>query len=163
MIGPCNKEKTRNRLYLVKNIELLLELFIWSLESLETDIKRSKEVFALLLLSLILTVLTMLVKAYQEDYQLKFRENQVEGPTSPRDYLEWNSRIRKWRLEQQAKRKEFSCSSTGYDVPSLQWAQKSYVQPNVMLHDLFLFDPVTNKYTVDKFLKGKDKRKIIPA
>ncbi|KAG1465718.1 hypothetical protein G6F46_002811 [Rhizopus delemar] len=100
----------------------------------------------------------MLVKAFQEDYQLKFRNHQVEGPNSPREYLEWNTRIKKWRMEQQIKRKEISHSSTGYDMPCLKWAQESYVQPNVMLHDLYLFDPVTNKYTVSKLLKDIEER-----
>lgn len=98
----------------------------------------------------------MLVKAFQEDYQLKFRNHQIEGPTSPRDYLEWNTRIRRWRIEQQ-KEVVHSTTTSIYDNPSLQWVQKSYVQLNAMLHDLFLFDPVSNKYTVDKFLKGKRK------
>jgi iron(II)-dependent oxidoreductase len=61
----------------------------------------------------------MLVKAFSEDYQLKFRPHQVEGPASPRDYLDWNARLRKWRLEQQNNKKE-NCTTTGYDVPGLQ-------------------------------------------
>lgn len=96
----------------------------------------------------------MLVKAFQEDYRLNFKNHQVDGPSSPRDYLEWNARVRKWRLEQQTKKNEHGQSTTGHDVPSLQWAQRSYAQHNVMLHDLFLFDPVTNTYTTDKLLKG---------
>ncbi|KAG1463849.1 hypothetical protein G6F56_005201 [Rhizopus delemar] len=100
----------------------------------------------------------MLVKASEKDYQLKFRQHEIEGPSSPREYLEWNTSVRKWREEQQAKRKEMSHSSTGYDVPSIKWAQKSYVQPNVMLHDLFLFDPVQNKYTACKLLKDIKER-----
>ncbi|KAI9279649.1 hypothetical protein BY458DRAFT_502379 [Sporodiniella umbellata] len=100
----------------------------------------------------------MLVKAYQEDYELKFKKHQIEGPASPRDHLEWSSRVRKWRLEQQAKRKELGGSSIGHDLSCLQWAQKSYVQHNVMLHDLYLFDPATNKYTVKKFLKDVEER-----
>ncbi|CAO3690633.1 unnamed protein product [Rhizopus microsporus] len=100
----------------------------------------------------------MLVKAFQEDYRLNFKNHQVDGPSSPRDYLEWNARIRKWRLEQQAKKNEYGQSTTGHDVPSLQWAQRSYAQHNVMLHDLFLFDPVTNTYTTDKLLKDIEER-----
>lgn len=61
----------------------------------------------------------MLVKAFSEDYQLKFRPNQVEGPASPRDYLDWNARLRKWRLEQQNSAKE-THTTTGYDIPGLQ-------------------------------------------
>ena len=61
----------------------------------------------------------MLVKAFSENYQLKFRSHQVEGPASPRDYLEWNARLRKWRLEQQAK-KEQHCIESGHETPNLQ-------------------------------------------
>lgn len=61
----------------------------------------------------------MLVKAFSEDYQLKFRPHQVEGPASPREYLDWNTRLRKWRLEQQQCKTE-THSTTGYDVPGLQ-------------------------------------------
>lgn len=95
----------------------------------------------------------MLVKAFADDYDLKFRPHQVEGPASPRDYLDWNARLRKYRLEQQTK-KETHVASSGHDVPELQWVQTSYVQPHVMANDLFLFDPKTNKYTVDKYVQG---------
>lgn len=61
----------------------------------------------------------MLVKAFAEDNQLKFRSHQVEGPASPRDYLDWNARLRKWRLEQQNDKKE-SHVTAGYDIPELQ-------------------------------------------
>jgi hypothetical protein len=94
----------------------------------------------------------MLVKAFADDYDLKFRPHQVEGPTSPRDYLDWNARLRKYRLEQQTKKETHITS--GHDVPELQWVQTSYVQPHVMANDLFLFDPKTNKYTVDKYVQG---------
>lgn len=67
----------------------------------------------------------MLVKAFSEDYQLKFRPHQVEGPASPREYLDWNTRLRKWRLEQQQCKTE-THSTTGYDVPGLQVSLSSY-------------------------------------
>jgi hypothetical protein len=56
----------------------------------------------------------MLVKAFFEDYDLKFRCQQIEGPASPRDYLDWNARLRKWRLEQLAKKGSNTTST--YDV-----------------------------------------------
>jgi iron(II)-dependent oxidoreductase len=61
----------------------------------------------------------MLVKAFTEDYKLKFRPHQVEGPASPRDYLDWNTRMRKWRLEQQ-NNKKVNHTTNGYDIPGLQ-------------------------------------------
>jgi hypothetical protein len=60
----------------------------------------------------------MLVKAYAKDYELKVKANEVEGPASPRDYLEWNARLRKWRLEQQNKKDTQATSA--YDVPGLE-------------------------------------------
>jgi hypothetical protein len=66
----------------------------------------------------------MLVKAFSEDYNLKFRSHQVEGPASPRDYLDWNTRLRKWRLEQHEKKKAIQ-ATPGHDVPSLQVSCKS--------------------------------------
>ncbi|KAI8887578.1 DUF323-domain-containing protein, partial [Backusella circina FSU 941] len=98
----------------------------------------------------------MLVKAFKEDYDLKFKGLQVEGPASPKDFLDWSARLKKWCREEQAKKEEHTTS--GYDVSSLKWAQSSYIQPHVMAHDLFLFDPKTNKYTVDRYLNDAEER-----
>ncbi|RCH83239.1 hypothetical protein CU098_007889, partial [Rhizopus stolonifer] len=95
-------------------------------------------------------------KAFSEDYQLKFKPHQVEGPASPRDYLDWLNSLRKWRLQQYEK--EESHVTSALDVPELHWVQTSYVQPHVMVNDLYLYDPVTNKYTVDRYLKDAEKR-----
>lgn len=71
----------------------------------------------------------MLVKAFSEDFELKFRNHQVEGPASPRDYLDWNARLRKWRLEQQNNKKE-THTTAGYDVPSLAVTSCLYCSRN---------------------------------
>ncbi|KAI8973919.1 hypothetical protein BDB01DRAFT_749455 [Pilobolus umbonatus] len=97
----------------------------------------------------------MRVKAFSEDYQLKVNENQVEGPSSPREFMEWNIRMRNWRLEQ-LKKKE--CQVNAYDDPKLQWSQISYVQPHVMINDLYLFNPKANKFTVEKYLRDAEGR-----
>ncbi|KAI7900048.1 C-type lectin protein [Cokeromyces recurvatus] len=98
----------------------------------------------------------MLVKSFSGKYELKFRSHQVEGPASPRDYMEWISHLKKWRLEQHNKKENLTTSS--YDISKLQWVQASYVQPHVMMNDLFLFDPKTNKFTVDKFVNDIEER-----
>ncbi|CAO3640551.1 unnamed protein product [Mucor fragilis] len=98
----------------------------------------------------------MLVKAFADDFDLKFRPHQVEGPASPRDYLDWNARLRKHRLEQQSKEKASVASA--HQVAELDWVKTSYVQPHVMANDLFLFDPKTNKYTVDKYVQDVTER-----
>ncbi|OBZ89227.1 Sulfatase-modifying factor 1 [Choanephora cucurbitarum] len=98
----------------------------------------------------------MLVKTYSENKELKFRTEQVEGPVSPKDYLDWANRLKKWRHEQ-LKDSEGQ-TNTGYDIPELQWVQRNYVQPHVMVNDLYLFDPVTNKFTVERYIKDAEKR-----
>lgn len=60
----------------------------------------------------------MLVKAFSEDYDLKFRPDQVEGPTSPRGHFDWNNRLKTWRLEQQENKQNFGKSA--YDVAGLE-------------------------------------------
>lgn len=60
----------------------------------------------------------MLVKASARNYELKFKGDEVEGPASPREYLEWNASLKKWRLEQQNKKDTQTASA--YDVSSLE-------------------------------------------
>ncbi|KAI9254648.1 hypothetical protein BY458DRAFT_589371 [Sporodiniella umbellata] len=93
--------------------------------------------------------------AKSSNYKLVCRQHEIEGPVSPEYYLEWKKSVNIWRKEQQEKRKK---TSTGHDVPSVQWAQKSYIQSNVMLHDLHLFDLSQNKYTPLKLLEDIKQR-----
>jgi formylglycine-generating enzyme required for sulfatase activity len=51
----------------------------------------------------------------------------------------------------------------GYDParylkPELQWAQSSFIQPQMMVQDRYFYDPVQGKYTVDRYLDDLDKR-----
>ena len=39
-----------------------------------------------------------------------------------------------------------------YEMPQLKWAQSSFIQPQMMVHDRFFYDPVASKYTVDRYL-----------
>jgi iron(II)-dependent oxidoreductase len=41
---------------------------------------------------------------------------------------------------------------SAYEEPSLQWAQRNFVQPQVMVHDRYLYDTTTNQWTVDRYL-----------
>ena len=60
-----------------------------------------------------------------------------------------------WRMERLIR--------TGYDgsrynLPQLQWAQHSFIQPQMMVHDRYLYDPIAGKYTVDRYLDDLEKR-----
>jgi iron(II)-dependent oxidoreductase len=39
-----------------------------------------------------------------------------------------------------------------YDSPAVQWSATAFVEAQVMIHDRFLFDRVTNEWTVPRFL-----------
>jgi formylglycine-generating enzyme required for sulfatase activity len=45
-----------------------------------------------------------------------------------------------------------------YDDPRLKWTQSSFIQPQVMVEDRYLFDPATGRYTVDRLLNDFKKR-----
>jgi formylglycine-generating enzyme required for sulfatase activity len=43
-------------------------------------------------------------------------------------------------------------------MPALAWTQSSFIQPQMMAHDRYFYDPVTGKYTVDRYLDDLEKR-----
>jgi iron(II)-dependent oxidoreductase len=45
-----------------------------------------------------------------------------------------------------------------YRRPELLWTQKSFMQPQMMVEDRYFYDPVTRKYTVDRYLDDLEKR-----
>ncbi|MFZ0806819.1 MAG: formylglycine-generating enzyme family protein, partial [Candidatus Sulfotelmatobacter sp.] len=45
-----------------------------------------------------------------------------------------------------------------YDRPELKWTQRSYIQPQMMIEDRYFYDPVAQKYTVDRYLDDLEKR-----
>ncbi len=42
--------------------------------------------------------------------------------------------------------------------PALQWTQSSFIQPQMMVQDRYFYDPVADKYTVDRYLDDVQKR-----
>jgi len=62
-----------------------------------------------------------------------------------------------WLAEHQALARRAPASDIGldakrYDDPKLAWAQRAFVQPQVMIEDRYLYDPATGRYTVDRLL-----------
>jgi hypothetical protein len=45
-----------------------------------------------------------------------------------------------------------------YDNPDLQWAKTAFLQPQVMIHDRYLWDRDANKWTVDLYLDDLEAR-----
>jgi hypothetical protein len=49
-------------------------------------------------------------------------------------------------------------SSKSHAMPALQWAQPSFIQPQIMVQDRYFYDPVAVRYTADRYLDDLDKR-----
>jgi gamma-glutamyl hercynylcysteine S-oxide synthase len=67
----------------------------------------------------------------------------------------WLADITHWRNE---RRIRVGYNGSRYDLPALQWTQSSFIQPQMMVHDRYFYDPIAGKYTVDCYLDDLEKR-----
>jgi gamma-glutamyl hercynylcysteine S-oxide synthase len=67
----------------------------------------------------------------------------------------WLTDIRHWRDE---RRIRVGYDGSRYDRPEFRWTQSSFIQPQMMVQDRYLYDPVAGKYTVDRYLDDLEKR-----
>ena len=67
----------------------------------------------------------------------------------------WLADITHWRTE---RRIRTGYDPSRYEMPALQWAQSSFIQPQMMVHDRYFYDPAASKYTVDRYLEDLNKR-----
>lgn len=74
---------------------------------------------------------------------------------TPLTHQEWLADITHWRAE---RRIRIGYDSARYSLPSLTWAQSNFIQPQMMVHDRYFYDPIQGKYTVDRYLDDVDKR-----
>jgi iron(II)-dependent oxidoreductase len=70
-------------------------------------------------------------------------------------YSAWRRDITHWRDERLIR---IGFSDEFYTMPALQWAQSSFIQPQMMVEDRYLYDPVARKYTVDRYLDDLQAR-----
>jgi iron(II)-dependent oxidoreductase len=68
---------------------------------------------------------------------------------------EWSRDIAHWRAE---RRIRVGYDDALYNVPALKWTQSSFVQPQMMVHDRFFYDPSSRHYTVDRYLDDVNRR-----
>ncbi|WP_433967520.1 hypothetical protein [Tunturiibacter gelidiferens] len=63
-------------------------------------------------------------------------------------HREWLADSMHWRKE---RRIRIGYDGSRYNLPQLQWAEHSFMQPQMMAPDRYLYDPATGKYTVDRY------------
>jgi gamma-glutamyl hercynylcysteine S-oxide synthase len=76
-------------------------------------------------------------------------------PCTARSHQDWLADITHWRNE---RRIRVGFDPSYYDMPALKWAQSSFIQPQMMVHDRYFYDPVAGRYTVDRYLDDLEKR-----
>ena len=76
-------------------------------------------------------------------------------PCTPFSHQEWLKDVTHWRME---RRIRVGYDPARYEMPELKWTQSSFMQPQMMVHDRYFYDPVAGKYTVDRYLDDLDKR-----
>ncbi|HEY4276235.1 MAG TPA: SUMF1/EgtB/PvdO family nonheme iron enzyme [Rhizomicrobium sp.] len=80
-------------------------------------------------------------------------ENLRAGPApaacTQKSHEEWLKDVRHWRDE---RRIRIGYDDARYRMPELAWTRSSFFQPQAMMQDRYLYDPVRNVYTVDRYL-----------
>ncbi len=74
---------------------------------------------------------------------------------TPQQHEEWLADLTHWRFE---RRIRIGYNGSRYDLPELKWTQSSFMQPQMMVQDRYFYDPISGKYTVDRYLDDLQKR-----
>lgn len=78
-----------------------------------------------------------------------------ETPISESSRKAWLEDVLHWRRERLIR---IGYSGSLYDRPELQWTQRAFIQPQMMAHDRYFYDPESGTYTVDRYLADLDRR-----
>jgi len=76
-------------------------------------------------------------------------------PCTAQTHAQWLADVTHWRME---RRIRIGYDPARYEVPAFRWAQSAFMQPQMMVHDRYFYDPVAGKYTVDRYLDDLEKR-----
>ncbi len=104
---------------------------------------------------LLLWGMTFAAVLFSQDTKYRPKEEQIPGPEKAADFPAWLADVRHWRAERLIRS---GYDGAEYSRPELRWAQSSFIQPQVMIHERTLFDAASGKYTVDRYLDDLEKR-----
>src|ERR1019366_688452 len=78
-----------------------------------------------------------------------------ELPPSEEAFEKWLADIKNYRHERLIR---MGYSGEQYERPELMWTQTSLIQTLLMTQDRYFYDPVSSKYTVDRYLDDLNER-----
>jgi gamma-glutamyl hercynylcysteine S-oxide synthase len=76
-------------------------------------------------------------------------------PCTQNGHQAWLADITHWRYE---RRLRIGYDGSRYDLPELEWTRSCFMQPQMMVQDRYLYDPVAGNYTLDRYLDDLEKR-----
>ena len=79
----------------------------------------------------------------------------IAGPAKPSEQKKWLDTLEQWRV---AEKQKINYNDKEYKRPELAWIKSTYIYAQMMAHDRYFFDPVSGKYTVDRYLDDLEKR-----
>jgi iron(II)-dependent oxidoreductase len=82
-------------------------------------------------------------------------EGSLRLPCPAFSHEHWLNDLRHWRAERLIRT---AYDPARYELPAFRWTQSSFIQPQMMVHDRFFYDPVAGRYTVDRYLDDLEKR-----
>ena len=82
-------------------------------------------------------------------------ESQQAAACPPNVHQRWLLDIEHWRAE---RRIRTAYDPSRYELPAFHWTQSSFMQPQMMVHDRYFYDPVAGRYSVDRYLDDLEKR-----
>jgi formylglycine-generating enzyme required for sulfatase activity len=108
-----------------------------------------------------------------QDTRLEVQGEQIAGPANPSaaadhccatggerpvpvpEWQAWLKDIRHWRAERKVR---IGYNGAQYDRPEFRWTQRSFIQPQMMAHERYFYDPAARRYTVARYLDDLDLR-----
>lgn len=93
--------------------------------------------------------------AAEIEIRLQDDKETILGPVEPAQRQAWGKAMQAWR---EFEKKRIGFDAGEYARPELRWAQSSFVQPQAMVEDRYFYDPVSARYTVDRYLDDLQER-----
>jgi formylglycine-generating enzyme required for sulfatase activity len=85
--------------------------------------------------------------------QCCYRSDEIKDPAQA--FKTWIDDVRHWRRERLIR---MGYNGSEYERPELKWTQSSFIQPQMMIEERYFYDPIADKYTVDRYLDDLEKR-----
>jgi formylglycine-generating enzyme required for sulfatase activity len=108
----------------------------------------------------IASVLLFAMLARAQDTRVQPEGGQFPGPgqgeTDAAGHFEtWLNDLKLWKHERLTR---MGYDDSQYRRPEFQWAQRNFIQPQMMVEERYFYDPVKGEYTVDRYLDDLQKR-----